>query len=90
MNQDNQDNNDNNKGEYRYKKGDKDIKIDSIDIKLKSKDTTINIKLNTMLNIEDTEKESGEETVANEKPTRVSSYTGHMISVFNMLGIADK
>jgi phage shock protein PspC (stress-responsive transcriptional regulator) len=82
--------NDNNNGEYRYKKGDQDIKIDSIDIKLKSKDTTINIKLNTMLNNEDTEKESGEETVANEKPTRVSSYTGHMISVFNMLGIADK
>jgi hypothetical protein len=64
------------------------IKIDSIDIKLKSKDTTINIKLNTRIDNEDTEKESGDETAVNEKPTKVSSYTGHMISVFNMLGIA--
>jgi phage shock protein PspC (stress-responsive transcriptional regulator) len=86
----NSDNNDSKEGgEYRYKKGDDNIKIDSIDIKLKSKDTSINIKLNTSIDKGEREKESGEETAINEKPSRVSSYTGHMISVFNLLGIGD-
>jgi phage shock protein PspC (stress-responsive transcriptional regulator) len=82
-----QDKSNNDGGDYRYKKGDK--KIDSVNIQLKSKDTTVNIKLNTKAEIGDTEKESGDETVMNEKSTKVSSYTGHMISVFNLLGIAD-
>jgi hypothetical protein len=60
-----------------------------VNIQLKSKDTTVNIKLNTKAENGDTEKESGDETVMNEKSTKVSSYTGHMISIFNLLGIAD-
>jgi len=79
---DEDDNNDG--GEYRYKK---EKKIDSMDIKLKSKDTATNIKLNTMLEPNENEKESGEETARNEKSSKVSSYTGHMISVFNLLGV---
>ncbi len=71
------------------KKGMTISRVDSIDIKINSKDTSINIKLNTRIESEEVEKESGEETAVNEKPSRVSSYTGHMISVFNILGIGD-
>jgi phage shock protein PspC (stress-responsive transcriptional regulator) len=96
--EDNNDNNDSNPstdkdksnndgGDYRYKKGDK--KTDSVNIQLKSKDTTVNIKLNTKAENGDTEKESGDEAGMSEKSTKVSSYTGHMISIFNLLGIAD-
>ena len=46
-------------------------------------------KLNTKLEPSENEKESGEETASIEKSTKVSSYTGHMISVFNLLGIGD-
>jgi len=79
------DDNNNDGGEYRYKR---DQKIDSVDIRLKSKDTTVNIKLNTKIEANENEKESGEETASVEK-SKVSSYTGHMISVFNLLGIGD-
>jgi hypothetical protein len=74
----------NKSGDYRYKK---EEKTDSTGIKLKSKDTTVSIKLNTRVDRKAV-KEGGEETVKNEKTHKVSSYTGHMISVFNLLGIS--
>jgi phage shock protein PspC (stress-responsive transcriptional regulator) len=80
----------NNGGEYRYKKGEKRIKIDSIDIKLKSKDTTVNIKLNTKSDGEGTEKESSDESTATKKDTKISSYAEHMISVFDLIKVGMK
>lgn len=77
----------NNGGEYRYKKSENNI--DSIDINLRSKDTTINIKLNTNTEEVQNEKEAGGDAATSEKTSKVSSYTGHMISVFNLLGIMD-
>jgi hypothetical protein len=79
---DNTDENNGNKDGYRYKK-DKEIKIDTVDIKLKSKDTTVNIKLNTRLDSK-VKKESDEE----ESPVRKKgAYVYHMISIFDLMRI---
>ena len=75
-----------NNGGYRYR-GDRNIKIDSAEIKLKGKDTTINIKLNTSVlpsspNDEElSEVESG--TVA-KASTKLKAYD-RLISVFNLM-----
>ena len=90
-NDSNNDNDNNDGGDYRYKKDDKTIKFDSAEIKLKLKDTTINIKLNTRVDTEEVpEKESGNEHASNEQPNKVSSYTDHMISVFNFIAVSGK
>jgi phage shock protein PspC (stress-responsive transcriptional regulator) len=72
----------NNEG-YRYKK-DKEIKIDTVDINLKGKDTSINIKLNTLEN-RNTEKES--EDVAEVSNKKKGAYVYHMISIFDLIRI---
>jgi phage shock protein PspC (stress-responsive transcriptional regulator) len=89
-NNENEDNNSNNGDQYRYRKNDKKIKIDSIDINLKGKDTTINIKLNTKSETEAKGEESTDESPATERILKVGSYTDHMISVFDLIMVGKK
>jgi phage shock protein PspC (stress-responsive transcriptional regulator) len=77
-------NGDNNGNEgYRYKK-DRDIKIDTLDIKLKGKDTTINIKVNA-LESRSIRKESEDEPVLTNG--KKGAYVYHMISIFDLMRI---
>ncbi len=67
-------------GEYRYKKG------DTIDIKIKNKDTSVNIKINAEVSRKNTEKETaeaGDETNKEGSETIVRRQS--MISVFDVL-----
>jgi phage shock protein PspC (stress-responsive transcriptional regulator) len=80
--QDNEEEKKNNDG-YRYKK-DKEIKIDTVDIKLKGKDTSINIKLNTLEN-KGIKKES--EDVTEVGTRKKGAYVSHMISIFDLMRI---
>ncbi|MDX2047215.1 MAG: PspC domain-containing protein [Chitinophagaceae bacterium] len=67
-------------GEYRYKKG------DTIDIKIKNKDTSVNIKINAEASRKNTEKETaeaGDETNKEGSETIVRRQS--MISVFDVL-----
>jgi phage shock protein PspC (stress-responsive transcriptional regulator)/uncharacterized membrane protein len=67
-------------GEYRYKKG------DTIDIKIKNKDTSVNIKINAEAIMKSTEKETaeaGDET--NKEGSETIARRQSMISVFDVL-----
>jgi hypothetical protein len=77
-------NSDNNGNDgYRYKK-DREIKIDTVDIKLKGKDTTINIKVNA-LETSSPRKESEDEPVLTSR--KKGAYVYHMISIFDLMRI---
>jgi hypothetical protein len=70
---------------YRYKK-DKSIDIDSVNIDLKGKDTTINIKLNTRADNHEAVLESDDEVVSAKSVTRVRA-TEPLATVFNLMKI---
>lgn len=76
-----------NNGGYRYKGG-KTIDIDSAEIRLKGKDTTINIKLNASAQeaVEEVAAGDTEEMTIAKSGSRVRPYD-HLISVFNLLKI---
>ena len=67
---------------YRYRR-DRNINIDSIDIDLKGKDTTINIKLNTENLKPELPVHAGEPVAANSRQ-RIRNYAP-LISVFNLM-----
>jgi hypothetical protein len=67
---------------YRYKR-DRNINIDSIDIDLKGRDTTINIKLNAE-SIKPDEPADAEGTVTANNRQRIRNHTP-LISVFNLM-----
>ena len=55
-----------------------------MDIKLKGKDTSINIKLNTL---ENRNKESESDVVAEVSNRKKGAYVYHMISIFDLMRI---
>jgi hypothetical protein len=78
--EENNDDTDKKGGEYRYKKG------DTIDIKIKNKDTSVNIKINAEAIMKSTEKETaeaGDET--NKEGSETIARRQSMISVFDVL-----
>lgn len=78
---------DKNNDGYRYRKGEKNYKIDSIDIKMKGKDTSINIKLNT-LNGNSGPKEGEETSGSGKTPSgKYAKFSSHMISVTDLMRI---
>jgi hypothetical protein len=75
-----------NNGGYRYR-GDRNIKIDSAEIKLKGEDTTINIKLNTSVLPSSPDDEALSEAEAGtvaKASTKLKAYD-RLISVFNLM-----
>jgi phage shock protein PspC (stress-responsive transcriptional regulator) len=81
-NSDNENDRQNEEG-YRYRK-ERKIDIDSVNIDLKGKDTTINIKLNTRNTNEGLKESDGREKLGNRK---TGAYVTHMISVFDLMKI---
>ena len=84
---DNDDDDGNNKDGYRYKK-EKTIQSDSTEIRLKKKDTVINIKLDARNDNNDGPKESESEfsTTQVKVGSRMKTYD-NLISVFNLMKI---
>lgn len=75
-----------NNGGYRYR-GDRNIKIDSAEIKLKGEDTTINIKLNTSVlpsSPDDEDLSEAEAGTVAKASTKLKAYD-RLISVFNLM-----
>ncbi len=76
----------NDKDGYRYKGGDRTINIDSAEIRLKAKDTTINIKLNTSVsNPADEEVSDEAEDAGIVKASAKLRPYDRLISVFNLI-----
>ncbi len=87
-NEDKSDDNNNDGDGYRYKK-DRNIKIDSMDIQLKGKDTTINIKVTTKNDLGTPGSESEEPAVVHSGTgKKVGKYAHYMISVLDLMRIS--